>query len=228
MLEVLLQKRRAAEAANAFFVYLLGKYDVPKVIPTDTDKLWSCGAAQRKRSGLHTGEHVQVVSAARGNKLVEQSHRQTRQQERSHLTLKRRRRAQELPALHARVLKPFSPVDPVDALVVHGLTFTAQHQVDPPVSESRSFPCQRTETLDQALGFPPFGAVSSLRRPREAQYPASLSFADSGDPLQHGHSLLSEGRLRLGRRPKRHHFRPTTSFSVALSSDRSATSFFNR
>ena len=78
-----------------------GEYDVPEVI--HTDKLWSYGAALREVPVLHAVEHVQVISTARCNNLVEQSHRPTRQQERSQLGFKRRKRTQEFLALHARV-----------------------------------------------------------------------------------------------------------------------------
>ncbi|MCD0155909.1 IS1/IS6 family transposase [Deinococcus sp. 6GRE01] len=59
--------------------------------------------ALREVPVLHGVEHVQVVSTARCNNLVEQSHRPTRQQERSQLGFKRRKRTQEFLALHARV-----------------------------------------------------------------------------------------------------------------------------
>jgi len=61
-------------------------------------------------------EHVQVISAARGNNLIEHSRRPTRHQERSgqasswalfctrsQIGFKNQRRAQEFLALHARV-----------------------------------------------------------------------------------------------------------------------------
>lgn len=101
VLDILLQQHRDTDAAKSFFIRLLGEYDVPEVI--HTDKLWSYGAAIREIPVLHTVEHVQVVSSARCNNLVEQSHRSTRQQERSQVGFKRRRRTQEFLALHARV-----------------------------------------------------------------------------------------------------------------------------
>ncbi|UQN10575.1 IS6 family transposase [Deinococcus sp. QL22] len=101
VLDILLQESRDTEAAKSFFVRLLEPYDVPEVI--HTDKLWSCGAALWELPVLHTVEHLQVVSTAHCNNLVEQSHRQTRQQERSQLGFKRRRRTQEFLALPARV-----------------------------------------------------------------------------------------------------------------------------
>ena len=80
---------------------LLETYDVPEVI--HTDKLRSSGAALRELPVLHDVEHVQVVSTARWNNLVEQSHRPTRQQERSQPGFKRRRRPQEFLDLYARL-----------------------------------------------------------------------------------------------------------------------------
>ncbi|SMB86042.1 IS6 family transposase [Deinococcus hopiensis] len=101
VLDLLLQEHRDTEAAKSFFVRLLRQHDVPEVI--HTDKLWSYGAALRELPVLQGVEHVQVVSTARCNNIVEQSHRPTRQQERAQLGFKRRRRTQEFLALHARV-----------------------------------------------------------------------------------------------------------------------------
>ncbi|WP_412030574.1 IS6 family transposase [Deinococcus yunweiensis] len=101
VLDVLLQEHRDTEAAQSFFVHLLNEYDVPDVI--HTDKLWSYGAALRELHVFHAVEHVQVVATARCNNLVEPSHRPTRQQERSQLGFKRRKRTQEFLNLHARV-----------------------------------------------------------------------------------------------------------------------------
>ncbi|WP_412030198.1 IS6 family transposase [Deinococcus yunweiensis] len=101
VLDILLQLHRDTAAARTFFIRLLGEFEVPEVI--HTDKLWSYGAALRTLPVLHGVEYVQVVSAAWCNTLVEQSHRPTRQQERSQLGFKRRQRTQEFLALHARV-----------------------------------------------------------------------------------------------------------------------------
>lgn len=76
VLDILLQEHRDTEAAKSFFVRLLGEYDVPEII--HTDKLWSYGAALRQLPVFHNVEHVQVVSMARCNNLIEQSHRPTR------------------------------------------------------------------------------------------------------------------------------------------------------
>ena len=48
-------------------------------------------------------DHQQVISTARYNNLIEQSHRPTRRQERQQQGFKRRKRAQEFLNLHARV-----------------------------------------------------------------------------------------------------------------------------
>ncbi len=76
VLDVFLHNHRDTEAAKSFFIRLLGEYNVPEVI--HTDKLWSSGAALRERPVLHTVEHIQVVSTARCNNLIEQSHPSTR------------------------------------------------------------------------------------------------------------------------------------------------------
>lgn len=80
VLDVVLQRHRDTEAARSFFVRLLGEHDIPETV--HTDKLWSDGSALRELPVLYTVEHVQVVSTARCNYLVEQSHRPTRRQER--------------------------------------------------------------------------------------------------------------------------------------------------
>lgn len=101
VLDLLLQARRDTQAAKTFLERLLVNYDVPEVI--HTDKLWSYGAAIRELPVLHSVEHVQVISTARCTNLIEQSHRPTRQQERSQIGFKNPRRAQEFLALHARI-----------------------------------------------------------------------------------------------------------------------------
>ena len=110
VLDLLLQDRRDTQAAKTFLGRLLVNYDVPDLI--HTDKLWSYGAAIRELPVLHSVEHVQVISTARCNNLIEQSHRPTRQQERSgqafswallcprsQIGFKNQRRAQEFLAL---------------------------------------------------------------------------------------------------------------------------------
>jgi len=101
VLDLLFQARRATQAAKTFLGRLLVNYDVPDVI--HTDKLWSYAAALRALPVLHSVEHLQGSSTARGHNLVEQSHWPTRQQERSQIGFKSPRRTQEFLALHARV-----------------------------------------------------------------------------------------------------------------------------
>ena len=101
VLDILLQRHRDTEAAKTFLTRLLGEYDVPEVIYTD--QLRSYGAAVREISSLINVDHQQVISTARCNNLVEQSHRSTRRQERQQLGFKQRKRAQAFLSLHARI-----------------------------------------------------------------------------------------------------------------------------
>lgn len=107
VLDVFLQRHRDTEAAKSFFNRLLGEHDVPATV--HTDKLWSYGAALRKLPVLHSVEHVQVVSTARCNNLIEQSHRATRRQERQQCGFRSRRRAQGFLDLHARITNLHHP-----------------------------------------------------------------------------------------------------------------------
>ena len=101
VLDILLQRHRDTEAAKTFLTRLLGEYDVPEVI--HTDQLRSYGAAIRELLSLVHVDHQQVISTARCNNLIEQSHRSTRRQERQQQGFKRRTRAQEFLNLHARI-----------------------------------------------------------------------------------------------------------------------------
>ncbi|TSA81746.1 DDE-type integrase/transposase/recombinase [Deinococcus detaillensis] len=80
---------------------LLGEYDIPEVI--HTDQLRSYGAAIREIPSLVNVDHQHVISTARRNNIIEQSHRPTRRQERSQQRFRQRKRAQEFLTLHARV-----------------------------------------------------------------------------------------------------------------------------
>jgi putative transposase len=101
VLDVLLQTTRDAQAAKTFFNRLLGEYSVPDVI--HTDQLKSYGAAIKELELLEFVQHEAVISEARYNNLIEQSHRRTRVQERQQLGFKRSRRTQGFLSLHARV-----------------------------------------------------------------------------------------------------------------------------
>ena len=101
VLDVLLQEHRDTEAAKTFFTALLSKYEVPTTI--HTDKLGSYGAAIRELPKLHGATHREVISTARCNNLIEQSHRPTRNQERSQKGFKNMEKTQKFLDLHARI-----------------------------------------------------------------------------------------------------------------------------
>ena len=97
VLDILLQRLRDTEAAKTFLTRLLGEYDIPEVI--HTDQLRSYGAAIREIPSLVNVDHQYVISTARCNNIIEQSHRPTRRQERSQQGFRQRKRAQEFLSL---------------------------------------------------------------------------------------------------------------------------------
>jgi len=101
VLDVFLQRHRNTSAATAFFQRLLGEYHVPGTVCTD--KLASDGAAIRELPTLDDVDYQEVISSARCNNLIEQSHRPTRRQERAQLGLRQVRRTQGFLDLHARI-----------------------------------------------------------------------------------------------------------------------------
>ena len=101
VLDILLQRHQDTDAAKTFLTRLLSEYDVPERI--FTDKLASYGAVIREITSLAEVDHQQVISTARCNNMIEQSHRPTRRQERQQLGFKRRKRAQAFLSLHARI-----------------------------------------------------------------------------------------------------------------------------
>jgi len=101
VLDILLQRHRDIEAAKTFLTRLLADYDVPEVI--HIDQLRSYGAAIREIPSLTNVDHQQVISTARCNNIIEQSHRPTRRQEQSQQGFRWRKRAQEFLSLHARI-----------------------------------------------------------------------------------------------------------------------------
>ena len=107
VLDVFLQEHRDTEAAKSFFHLLMGEHAAPEVI--HSDNFWSYGAALRELPVLHAVEHIQVVSTARCNNLIEQSHRPTRRQERSQRDFRSRRRAQGFLDLHAQITNLHHP-----------------------------------------------------------------------------------------------------------------------
>lgn len=96
---ILLHRHRDTEAAKIFLTRLLGEDEVPDTICTD--QLRSYGAAIREIPNLVKVDHQQVISTARCNNIVEQSHRATRRQERQQQGFRRRKRAQAFLGLHA-------------------------------------------------------------------------------------------------------------------------------
>jgi putative transposase len=81
VLDILVQKKRDADAAECFFRRLLTEVkELPERIISD--RLGSYSAAKTKVSELQEVEHLQVRSSARLNNRVEQSHQPTRQRER--------------------------------------------------------------------------------------------------------------------------------------------------
>ena len=101
VLDVLLQRHRDREAARTFLTRLLSECYVPDTIYTD--KLASYGAAIRAIPALEAVNHQQVISTARCNNLIEQSHRPTRRQERGQLGFRTLKRTQGFLNLHARI-----------------------------------------------------------------------------------------------------------------------------
>ena len=107
VLDVLLQRHRDTSAATSFFRHLLGEYDVPETVCTD--KPASYWAAIRELPILDDVDHQQVISTARSDNLIEQSHRPTRCQERSQLGFRQISRAQGFLDLHARIANRYGP-----------------------------------------------------------------------------------------------------------------------
>ena len=101
VLDILLQRHRDTDAAKTFLTRLLSEYDFPDRICTD--KLASYGAAIRKITSLAEVDHQQVISTARCNNMIEQSHPPTRRQERQQQGFKQWKREQEFLNLHARI-----------------------------------------------------------------------------------------------------------------------------
>src|SRR5262245_6224309 len=127
------------------------------------------------------------------------------------------------PPLLSLLLRDFQalpPPEPVDPLAVDPPALPPQQRPDPAVAEPRVPPDQRQHPPHQ----PP------LVRPRRRAEPlgrAGLAHDPTGPPLRY-----SEARPQAVRRPaplgRRQNFPRTTSSSICLSRDNSATSFFSR
>ena len=113
VLDVFLQQYWNTSAATVIFNRLPRKYDVPETV--FTDRLAICGTALRELPVLDDVDHQRVIRAARGNNLIEQSHRLTRRQERGQLESRQVKRAQEsldLPASIAHLHRSRPTISP--------------------------------------------------------------------------------------------------------------------
>jgi putative transposase len=108
VIDILVQERRDADAAERFFRCLLGHTDAPpeQIV---TDGLASYGAALPRLPELHGVEHLRVRSAARLNNRVEQSHLPTRLRERRMQGFRPIDSAQHFLSLFSRVCNRFRP-----------------------------------------------------------------------------------------------------------------------
>jgi putative transposase len=102
VLDILVQERRDASAAERFFRQLLERGgNAPERIVTD--KLASYAVAKQRVPALDAAKHIYVQAAARLNNRIEQSHQPTRLRE-------RRMQRFKSPAQAQRFLTTFSVV----------------------------------------------------------------------------------------------------------------------
>ena len=102
VLDILVQSRRNAKAADRFFRKLFKQYGQPRVLVTD--KLGSYGAALRKLApGIDHRAHKGLYNRA------EVSHRPTRRREKIMGRFKSPRQAQRFLSVHDQVQKIFRP-----------------------------------------------------------------------------------------------------------------------
>ena len=108
VLDILVQERRNAEAAERFFRRLLGQVEEPpeQIV---TDKLASYAVAKRRIPALDTVKHVHVRAAARLNNRIEQSHQPTRLRERRMQRFKSPAQAQRFLTAFSSVCNLFRP-----------------------------------------------------------------------------------------------------------------------
>jgi transposase-like protein len=110
VLDILVQERRNADAAERFFRRLLDRVgEAPERIVTDT--LASYAVAKQQIPALGAVRHVHVRAAARLNNRAEQSHQPTRLRERRMQRFKSVRSAQHFLSLFSRthnLLQPLS------------------------------------------------------------------------------------------------------------------------
>jgi len=108
VLDILVQARRDAAAAERFFRRLLDRVgDAPERIVTD--KLASYAAARERIPELESVKHVCVRAAARLNNRIEQSHQPTRVRERRMQRFKSMSQAQRFLSTFSHICNLFRP-----------------------------------------------------------------------------------------------------------------------
>ena len=118
-----------------------------------------------------------------------------------------------------RHLQTFPPPYPLHSLMIHPPAVVPQQRRDPAITVA-SVPCGQPDDLaDQPLLVIGDLALMPLRRPRLPDRPARPPFRDA-----HHVTYMFDGPASFGRAQK---FPRFTSFKMALSNDRSATSFLS-
>jgi hypothetical protein len=108
---------------------------------------------------------------------------------------------------------------PIDPLQVHHPTSPFGHLPQPPVAEPASFRCQRPQQFaicPVILALPPVTHRGAIHPEKPCRTPLRQS------------TTLDTSMNRPMTHPRHHKFFPTRSLSAALSSIRSANSFFSR
>ena len=108
VLDILVQERRDADAAERFFRRPLDEGgEAPARIVTD--KLASYAAAKRRIPALDSAKHIHVRAAARLNNRMEQSHQPTRLRERRMQRFKSPAQAQRFLTVYSQTCNLFRP-----------------------------------------------------------------------------------------------------------------------
>lgn len=102
VIDILVQARRDASAAERFFHRLLDRVDQPRERIV-TDKFASYAVAKAQIPALETAKHVYVRAAARLNNLIERSHQATRIRERRMRRFKSPASAQRFLSIYSRI-----------------------------------------------------------------------------------------------------------------------------
>jgi hypothetical protein len=137
---------------------------------------------------------------------------------------RRRQRDARLRGAFARAVGPHEqallPIQPIHALEIDHDAFAAQQHMQPPVAKARPlrrelFQSQANRRVAQRA---PWLVVPARSRQADQPHRSSRAHVVGG-------SQMGDDTPPL---PRRHHFRPATSLSIAMSSAWSATSFFRR